>query len=152
MRWFLCGWNWIKPSVKRKVWLFLPSLSLSLPLSNHARLTHPTTIKHYRKRNLITWLKVAIVNTIKRIQLKFVRRWQQHSGEGLFVEVEFDLSHRESRPLAEQSEMDGEWEGPQSDPSNWILNWWILVSKRERKRVTVWEREGKDGEERERGP
>lgn len=44
---------------------------------------------------------MAIVNTIKRIQLKFVRRWQRRSGEGLFVEVEFDLSHRESRPLAE---------------------------------------------------
>lgn len=67
---------------------------------------------------------MAIVNTIKRIQLKFVRLWQWRSGEGLFVEGKFDLTRREreSRPLAERSEMYGEWEGPQSDPSNWILN------------------------------
>lgn len=65
---------------------------------------------------------MAIVSTIKRIQLKFVWRWQQLSGQGLFVEAEFDLSRGESRPLAERSEMDGEWEGPRSDPSNWILN------------------------------
>ncbi len=65
---------------------------------------------------------MAVVNAIKRIQLKFVRRWQRHSGEGLFVEAEFDLWHRESHPLAERCEMDGGWEGPQSDPSNWILN------------------------------
>lgn len=57
---------------------------------------HPRTIKLYRKRNLITWQKVALVSTIKRIQLKFVQHWKQHSSEGLFVEVEFDLSQRES--------------------------------------------------------
>lgn len=65
---------------------------------------------------------MAIVNTIKGIQLEFARRWQRHSGEGLFAEGIFDLSHRGSRPLADRSQMDGEWEGPGSQPSNWILN------------------------------
>lgn len=64
----------MKSSVKRRVWPFFLSFSVSsvLSLIHSPSLTHPTTIKLYRMRNLITWLKVAIVRTIKRIQLKFV--------------------------------------------------------------------------------
>lgn len=131
MRWFLCGSNWIKSSVKPRVW----SSHLLLPLSL-SWLAHPSTIKLCRKRNLITWLEVAVVSTIKRIQLKSVRRWQQQqlSAGGLFVEVEFDLSLGKHRALAERPQMDGQWEGLWRGSCNWIQNLWSLESKWEKEK------------------